>query len=40
MAYIGKIKVTDTWTSVESMISSQIGSFTFGDSNFYCIFSL
>lgn len=28
--YIGKIKVTDTWTSVESLVSAQIGSFSFG----------
>lgn len=34
MAYIGKIKVTDTWTSVESMVSSQIGSFSFGNSTY------
>lgn len=34
MAYIGKIKLTDTWTSVEDMISAQIGSFTFGSATY------
>lgn len=34
MAYIGKIKVTDTWTSVESLVSAQIGSFSFGNNTY------
>lgn len=32
--YIGKIKVTDTWTSVESLVSAQIGSFSFGGNTY------
>ena len=34
MAYIGKIKVTDTWESVEAMVAAQIGSFTFGGNTY------
>lgn len=35
MAYIGKIKLTDTWTSVEDMIVDQIDStFSFGSATY------
>lgn len=34
MSYIGKIKLTNEWTSVESMINDQIGSFSFGGSTY------
>lgn len=35
MAYIGKIKLTSTWTSVESAIISQIdNAFTFGEATY------
>ena len=37
MAYIGKVKVSDTWESLEDLIQAQVegqSSFAFGDSTY------